>query len=115
MKMRTFTDDWSDEQKEAWHEWLDGRPDAVKAMATRYPPGIYRMRTTGQVGLILSYAEGGTVRLLFPRKWNPQQVLLPDREVFGIDPVSLDEIPSELVDGGGPEPLVGQEEPPCPR
>lgn len=39
----------SEEQKKLWHEWLEARPERVRAVAQRFDPWtVYRLASTGQ-------------------------------------------------------------------
>ena len=76
--------------EDSFEEWLEGRPQIIRAMAASHPPDKkYRLTTTGQIGFLHSYSEDGTVTLNFPEEWNPQQ-LDGGRRVFGLNPADLE-------------------------
>lgn len=60
--MPTWNDP-TDEQRDAWREWLADRPPSVRAVAERFDPWtVYRLKTTGQACQIQAFDESGTVR-----------------------------------------------------
>ncbi len=67
-------------------EWLHDRPQVIKDMVRACPPhnayALTHSRGLRQKGYIVSYAEEGTVTMVFPQTWNPWQK--ESREVFGI-------------------------------
>jgi len=105
MRIHTIRDDWDEEQLAGWEEWVSNRPESVQNNAKQYPAGIYRLKTTGKIGTIVSYEEDGTVTMRFPFEWNPQQILFGSRRVFGIDPQNLEEIASKITPDKGPQPI----------
>lgn len=89
----------TEEQQKEWDKWVESRPPVIQKMAKAYPPNrLYRLTTTGQRVTILAYGEDGTIRVLVTGKYN---FISFDREVFGIEPATLEEceLPekSELV------------------
>ena len=46
------------EQKSMWEEWLATRPEVVRQMARRYPPGT-KFRIHDEVMHVMSYEESG--------------------------------------------------------
>jgi len=75
--------------------WLWTRPAVIRRMAKRFDPFTpYRVKATGQVGFVVSWNEGGTMRLRIS-EWfqdNPKiAVSLTefDLEVFGLRPKDL--------------------------
>lgn len=75
------------------HPWFKSRPRAVKDMILKYPPGYYRLKTTGQKVLLRSYTEKDdgtctTCTIFALQKDNPWQVF--DRHVFGIPLADLE-------------------------
>lgn len=71
-----------------FNKWLKDNPE-VAEFARQYPPNhLYRLKETGQLGHIIAYDEGGTVRMYFGDELN-KGILYP-REVYGIDPTSLE-------------------------
>ena len=88
----------NEEQLAEWTQWLEGRPEAVRLVAERYPPWLYyRLTTTGQLGQILAYGEPEkegepvTVRMLLCLQGAGTLAPLMTRQVFGIDPATLEE------------------------
>lgn len=74
-------------------EWVASRPPEIQAMIKRLPPDrLYKIKSTGQRVVMNSYAEDGTVSVLFLRQFNPGRVLLMERTIFGIKPEDLEEI-----------------------
>ncbi len=83
---------WTTEQIQEWDEWLKDRPQIIKDMATKLPPNkLYRNKITGQIGVLVSYAENGTVRASFPNDLNFQMSTPGGRQVFGLLPDDLEE------------------------
>lgn len=83
------------EQEAAWAEWVESRPESVKAVAKRFDPwSLYLLKTTGQRVTILAIAEDGTVRVNVSGNYN---FLIFERQVFGINPDDLEpcELPSD--------------------
>lgn len=72
-----------------WHDWVATRPQVIQDMATKLPHNLlYRIKSTGQRVCIVSYNEGGTVRVVVSGKYN----LVPfETSVFGIYPEDLEE------------------------
>lgn len=83
----------------AFREWVESRPSVVQDLVRRYPPNVlYRMKTSGNRGTIVAYAEDGTVRVRVRPEYN---LLDFPREVFGVHPSDLEECeppaPDEIV------------------
>jgi len=69
--------------------WSMFRPWSIKVLCWKYPPRVYRLKNTRQIGEIVSYFENGTVKMYFPMEPNLHHQA-EDREVFGIDPADLE-------------------------
>lgn len=87
------------EQEAAWKEWVAARPDNVRVVAERFDPwSLYRMKSTGHRVTLASFGEGAdgavTLRVRVTGHFN---VVVFDREVFGVDPNDLEscEAPTE--------------------
>lgn len=66
-------------------EWLEGRPDTIKATVAKVTPGrLYRFNEHKHVGFPVAYAENGTIRMCMLLKHN-RDVIAFEREVFGVD------------------------------
>ena len=73
----------------AWEDWVSIRPPVVADLCRRYPPDrLYLMKPTGQRVTLVSYSENGTVTVDVSAQWN---CLMFERQVFGVDPTSLEE------------------------
>lgn len=71
-----------------WDQWIAARQPVVQDLARRLPPDrLYRIKD-GHRCTILAYDENGTVRVLVSGRFN---FILFDREVFGVDPTTLEE------------------------
>lgn len=76
-------------QLRAWQKWVKARPLAVRAIAERLDPWtLYRLKPTGQRVTLVSFSEDGTVTIAITGQYN---VVMFDRQVFGIDPDDLEE------------------------
>lgn len=94
----------TEEQERGLADWVAERPPAVRAVAERFNPWtLYRMKSTGQRVTVVSFGEpdhGGavTLKVLVSGEFN---VVIFDREVFGIKPEDLEECdlpqPGELL------------------
>lgn len=52
----------NEQEISAWKEWVASRPDSVREICERLPPWhYYDMPKTGQIVIIKSYSEDGTV------------------------------------------------------
>ncbi len=81
--------DPSPAEEKAWKDWIAGRPPHIRAVAERYDPWtLYRMASTGQCVVILSFFNDGTVRVAISAQFN---AVLHERSVFGVDPNTLTE------------------------
>ena len=84
------------EQEAGWAAWVAERPDNVRAIAERFEPwSLYRMKSTGQRCTVYSFGEqeDGKVTLTV-NVTGDFNVVIFDRQVFGIDPEDLE--PCEL-------------------
>jgi len=45
-------------------KWLDGRPEIIKQMATKYPPGSH-LTVDGKTAWVVSFDEAGSIGLSF--------------------------------------------------
>lgn len=78
------------EQEAAWQAWVKERPPKVRAIAERFRPDtLYRLKTTGQRGIIYSIGEDETVTMDFPVEYNPMSIF--NLQVFGLDPNDIEE------------------------
>ena len=90
--MAQFTEPTA-EQKTAWSQWVDERPDNVRAVAERFDPWtLYHMKDTSQRVTLYSFGEqpDGSVTLTvnITGEFN---LIAFDQQVFGIDPDDLEE------------------------
>ena len=91
--MKTIIE-WSEEQKQAWDEWVTSRPEMIQEMCRKWPPNVlYRLDPPGQNVYVVSYNENGTVMVNVTQEFNPDLVLVFNRTVFGVNPDDLKEIP----------------------
>ncbi len=80
-------------------EWLEGRPDAIKQMARKYPPwNEYKIKSTGQTCHLVSYAEEGTVRVNIT-SFTLENLFGAERQVLGISIDDLELVLEELDHG----------------
>ena len=87
------------EQEAAWQKWVEDRPEPVRTIARRLRPDtLYRLKTTGQRGIIYFVSEDGTVTMDFPAAFNPLDFLAASSplamvglQVFGINPDDVEE------------------------
>jgi hypothetical protein len=78
------------QQEAGWRAWVEERPECIRAIARRLRPDtLYRLKTTGQRGIIYSFSEDGTVTMNFPGEFNPMQ--FSGRQVFGLNPDDIEE------------------------
>lgn len=76
--------------QDALNEWLSTRPQMIQDMCAKYPPDrLYRMKDTGQRVTLYSYSEDGTVTVTVSGTYN--LIATFERNVFGVDPSSLEE------------------------
>jgi hypothetical protein len=85
----------TDQQVEGYKAWVESRPDNVRRVAEKFTPwGLYRLND-GNRATLVSFGEGedGAVTLTvnITSEFN---VVLFDRQVFGVNPDSLE--PCEL-------------------
>jgi hypothetical protein len=72
-----------------WFEWTKTKPALVRVIARKWPYyKLYRLKETGQRGIILSYSEKGTVTC---HLWH-EEFETYGFNVFGINPKSLEVI-----------------------
>lgn len=84
----------------AWKAWVRKLPKAARAAAERFDPWtLYRLKTTGDRVTVCSFADDATVTVIVSGRWN---LVLFDRQVFGIQPDELEE-----CDLPGPDEMVG--------
>lgn len=75
--------------QEEWEKWVSTRPKVIQDMCKKLPPGrLYKMKGTGQKVTIVSYSEDRTVTVSVDGRYN---LVTFDRNVFGVDPDSLEE------------------------
>jgi hypothetical protein len=89
----------TDEMRLEFAKWTATLPDFVRVVAEKLPPWkLYRMTDTGHRVYILSYDEGtdgkAYLRVNVSGRYNSLDI---EREVFGVDPESLEEceLPAE--------------------
>ena len=76
----------TDDQRAGWPQWLKDHPE-VREIAKRFEPWrMYRLTTTGQVCMVLSFSEDGTMRIYAE---HPGLGSISGRNVFGINPDDL--------------------------
>lgn len=83
------------ELSEEFASWASSRPQVVQDLIASHPPDrLYRIKSSGHRCTICSYNEHGTITVNITGDYN---CVLFDREVFGIDPKSLEEcdLPAE--------------------
>lgn len=81
--------------EKGWRRWVKSRPPSVRAVAEKLDPWtLYRMKDTGQYVTVASIFEDGSVSVNVTSQFN---FVLHERNVFGIDPATLEEcdIPTE--------------------
>lgn len=77
------------QQEASWRKWVADRPLCVRAVAERFQPwNLYRMKDTGHRVTLVSFGEDGTMRVFVSAKFN---LVAFERQVFGVDPDSLEE------------------------
>ncbi len=91
--------EWTEEQQNAWDEWVASRPKIIQDLCRRFPPcNLYQLRDSNQKVTIVSYSEDGTLTVDISGEYNWVTFA---RQVFGIKPEDLEEcdLPetSELV------------------
>lgn len=78
------------EQEAGWQAWVEERPVVVREIVRRFRPDtLYRLKPTGQRGIIYSVSEDGTVTMDFPEEFNPLGIV--GIQVFGLDPKDIEE------------------------
>lgn len=79
----------SDEERQGFAAWCADRPEAVRAIAERFPIwGLLTIKTTGQTVYPVAYAEDGTLRVARDPEWDWLAGVY--HEVFGIKPDDLE-------------------------
>lgn len=79
-------------QQKGWNKWIASRPPNVRAVAEKLEPwSLYRMKPDGQRVTLISLSEGedGTVTLTVAVTGEFNLTMF-DRQVFGVDPDSLE-------------------------
>ncbi len=77
---------------EEWDKWVATRPEPVRAMCQSHPPDrLYKMKTTGQRVVLVSYYENRTVRVAVMQRFNPELVIIQGFQVFGVSIDNLEE------------------------
>lgn len=81
-----------------WKAWLDERPPVVRVLAERFPPThLFRIKTTDQRVVVVSYSENGTMRIQVLAEYNPKHFRV-GIQVFGIAPDDLEDLPEDEMD-----------------
>ena len=83
----------TDDIRELWREFVESRPEAVRAVACRFNPWtLYRMGSSGHRCTIHSFDEeaGGAVSMQVNVTGEYNFVMF-DRIVFGVDPDTITE------------------------
>lgn len=92
----------------AWDEWVSNRPPVIQELCAKLPPDrLYRMKSTGQRVVLLSYSENHTVKVGVDPRFNQDHIaraMTPPYAVFGIPPDDLEEC--DLPDGAEIEILI---------
>ncbi len=75
--------------------WFKSRPGPVQEAARRYPPGLYRMTSTGQKVVLYAYEEqdDGSVyscKVNVTKEFNPGCTF--ERQVFGVPLADLEPV-----------------------
>ena len=87
---------WDKEQENCWKEWVASRPPVIRELCERFPPfNLYRLKGTGQRVTVHSYSENGTLTVNITGEYN---IVIFDRQVFGIQPDDLEECDLPLWD-----------------
>lgn len=80
------------EQLAGWNKWVAVRPANVRAVAEKFDPwSLFRMKETGQRCTLVSFgeAEDGAVTLTV-NITGKHNFTMFDRQVFGVNPESLE-------------------------
>ena len=81
--------EWTKDQYEIWNEWVATRPPVVQELCTRFfPDRLYRLKSSGHRVTLYSFSEDGTITVNITGEYN---VIMFDRQVFGINPADLEE------------------------
>ena len=81
----------TDVQERGWREWVAERPANVRAVAERFDPwSLYLMKSSDHIVSVVSFGEAddGEVTLTVNVSGD-YNVVLFEREVFGVDPDDL--------------------------
>jgi len=97
----------SAKQEREWLSWANERPSLVRDLCLRFRPDtLYRLKTTGQRGIIYSVSEDRTVTMDFLGEFNPLSFV--DLQVFGLDPNDIEECDDLRTGLESLKPLKGQ-------
>jgi hypothetical protein len=82
----------TEEMRASYQQWVATRPECVRVVAERFEPwALYRMKSTGQRVVILSFGEAEddtvTLTVYISGEFN---LTLFNRQVFGIKPDDLE-------------------------
>lgn len=78
------------EQEAGWIAWVEERPPSIRDLCRRFRTDtLYRLKTTGQRGLIYSVSEDRTVTMYFPVEFNPLSFF--GMQVFCLNPDDIEE------------------------
>ena len=92
--------EWTQEEKIQWDEWVATRPPVVQDLCARFPPNrLYLLKSSNHRVFVTSYSEDGTMRVCVSGQFNRT---LFGRDVFGVEPADLEE-----CDLPGPDEDVG--------
>lgn len=84
--------EFSEEQEKIWNDWVAERPLIIRALCQRFQPNcIYLHKRTGQIVIPSAFDEDNTVQVIVARRLNGG--IFPTKNVFGVDPDVLEEIP----------------------
>ena len=76
-------------QEDGYRQWVRKLPKKPRAIAKRFDIWtLYRLKETGHRVMLHSFADDGTVTVIVSAKFN---LVLHEREVFGIPPDQLEE------------------------
>ncbi len=75
--------------QEAWHEWVNERPEVIQELCAKFPPDrLYMLKTSNHRVTIVSYSEDGTITVFVSGEFNE---IVFEREVFGVKAEHLEE------------------------
>lgn len=78
----------TEKQQKGWAKWAKKRPPVIQALAERFKPWTLYQLDNGDRVTVRSFCEDGTVTVSVSGQFN---VVLFDREVFGVSPDDLTE------------------------